>query len=154
MRDLKIHFIATYQRYDGILWPELVDTGGITVPFIKINLFGRQETSDSAKYKENFINVKDFSLREHKQYRKDTLMKYLNVLSNFAVRNFSGDPVQFVRTVVAIYLSVHNCYLYYDDQEKTWNFGTETSEVRYSQLFNAHDILMTVMYLKHMLLLL
>jgi len=89
----------------------------------------KKDTSDFAEYKKSYINVKELNLHQHKQYRKDTLKKYLIVLSNFTAGSFSGDPVKFVKTVVAIYLSVHNCYLCYDNQEKSWNFGSETSEV-------------------------
>ena len=131
-------FTVTYQRYDGILWPEIIDTGGYFTQ-LKNAVFGRKDTS--------IINVQHLNDSEHKEYRNKTLKMYLNILSNIPAGNCRSDPVQFVRTVVAIFLSVHNCYLCYDYNEHSWNMGVETSDVRYSQLYHAYDFLMTVCYL-------
>jgi len=124
-------FAATYQRYDGILWPELVDTGWITLPVFG-TIGGKKETPESARHKASFINIKDLKLHDHMKYRKDTLKMYLNILSNIIDGNCRSDPVQFVRTIVAIFLSVHNCCLHYDDKDHNWTLGGEISEVNTS----------------------
>jgi len=110
-------FVATYQRFDGIILPEhIIDipkshsTGG--------GLFGSSKedpaTCNGVKLSSFKYRTKDLQPDNHKELRKNGLSMHLQRVHDFLVGTKSmDDPVYCIEEVCAIYVSLHKYYLCY-----------------------------------------
>jgi len=69
------------------------------------------------------------STNDHKNSRNEVLKVYLDRLNDIVTGQCRKDPIQFVRTVHAIFSSVQDVSLFYDGNEFSWMFDYETKEV-------------------------
>ena len=133
-------FIATIKHYDGVIWPEVrdnsfcVDTNVGLGTRAKNAIFGwfRSQTTTSSG-EQGLIDVKSFSQSDHVVLRKRALNTYLNSLQDVLCGPASmDDPINIIRTVHAMYLSLHNSfvsYVYHKQHEVDWRLK-ETTDVR------------------------
>ena len=125
-----------YPHYDGIIWPELHsatdDNAGAITKFARW-IFGKsKESTTTSTFEQKFVNIKDLKNDDHKVYRIKALRMYLEVLKEkLNAQEIRNNPVQFVRMIYAIYDSLNNRYLFYDETENEWRF-VEVKKVRNS----------------------
>ena len=133
--------LAKYPHYDGIIWPELQSThessddtaGALTKVYRWV--FGSKSkesttTSAASIFEQDFVNIKDLKTDDHKVYRINELRMYLEVLNEkLNAQETRNNPVQFVRMIWAIYDSLNNRNLFYDEVENEWRFD-EVAQVR------------------------
>ena len=76
-------------------------------------LFSRSQTTTSSDEK-SLIDIKSLSQSHHTELRKRALSIYLNGLQDVLYGPESiVDPINIIRTVHAMYLSLHNSYVSY-----------------------------------------
>ena len=74
------------------------------------------------------VDIKSFSSVDHMLLRKKGLSIYLSSLIDiFCGLQFMNDPINVVRTFYAIYMSLHDSYVY-GSHETYWRFN-ETTDV-------------------------
>ena len=126
-------FLATYKYYDGIIWPEILDDKEESQYWVVAkakSIFGFKSKSSSAPNDDGASlhegNIKSFSNQDHIEFRKYALNFYLNdFVNDFARITSINKPVEIVRMVFAVYVSVSSSYLYYDKNEHIWNPSCE-----------------------------
>ena len=96
-------------------------------------LFSRSQTTTSSG-EHGFIDVKLLSQSNHVELRKRALSIYLNSLQDVLYGpEPMDDPINIIRTVHAMYLSLHNSFVsyryYYEQYEVDWQLK-ETTDVR------------------------
>ena len=115
------HFLAKIKHYDGVIWPEIKDMNhavdsnvgfGAKAKNAFIGMFKSHTTLFSSE--QGLIDVTRLSQSDHVALRKNTLSIYLNGIQGYLCGPESfNDPINVVRTVHAMYLSLHNSYVTY-----------------------------------------
>ena len=139
------HFLAKIKHYDGVIWPEIQDMNhavdsnvgfGAKARNAFIGIFKAQATLFSSE--QGLIDVTRLSQSDHVALRKSTLSIYLNSIHGILCGPESlDDPINVVRTVHAMYLSLHNSYVtypYYGQQYEADLKLKETTDVSSSKL--------------------
>ena len=135
-----IYFLVTIKHYDGVIWPEIVDkdfcvdanVGALSrAKNAFFGLFSRSQTATSSG-EQGLIDVKSLSQSHHIELRKRALTIYINGLQDVLYGPKSiVDPINIIRTVHAMYLSLHNSYVsygYHGQFESDWRLK-ETTDV-------------------------
>ena len=134
------YFLATCKHYDGVIWPEIKDksfcvntnTGYATkAKNLLVGLFsrGKKESTEASSGEQVLIDVKSLTLSDHVELRKKALSIYLNTIQDsLSGPETTDDPINVIRTTFAMYLSLHNHYVYYNRQGADWRFK-ETTDV-------------------------
>jgi len=131
-------FIATYQRFDGIILPEhkiqpskSQSSGGLW-PFGSTS---REDptTCNGVKLNSFDYNTKDLKTHNHKELRKSGLSMHLQEVHNVLVGTEPmNDPISCIEKIYAIYISLHKYYLCYEKRYglscQDWEFE-ETTKV-------------------------
>ena len=151
--SLVFFFLATCKHYDGIIMPEIKDksfcagdVGYVTRAKNAFLGFFGSKTAEKPSREQVLIDIKSLSQSDHVKLRKKALNSYLISLHDVLYGPESiDDPVHLIRTVYALYFSLHNShvtYRYYNEQhEVAWQLQ-ETANVRYKLLYmneNTHD---------------
>ena len=114
------YLLAKIKHYDGVIWPEIRDMNyaiDSNVGFKEkaksfFGIFKNQTTLFSSE--QGLIDVTKLSQSDHVALRKNTLSIYLNGLQGILCGPESvSDPINIVRTVHAMYSSLHNSYVTY-----------------------------------------
>ena len=134
------YFLAICKHYDGVIWPEIKDKSfcvntnvGLTTKaknFV-VGIFsrGKKESTETSSGEQVLIDVKSLTLSDHVELRKKALSIYLNSVQDSLSRpETTDDPINVIRTTFAVYLSLHNHYVYYNWHEADWRFK-ETTDV-------------------------
>ena len=112
-----LNFVATYQRFDGILLPEHIIELPKSHSGSKWRFGGAKEdpeTCNGVKLSLFNYNTQDLKLPNHKELRKNSLSMHLNSMVDFLTGAKSmDDPIHCAEVVCATYLSLHNYYLCY-----------------------------------------
>ena len=94
-------------------------------------LFSRSQTTISGG-EQSLIDIKSLSQSDHAELRKRALSIYLNGLQDVLYGPESiVDPINIIRTVHSMYLSLHNSYVsyvYHGQLEVDWRMK-ETTDV-------------------------
>lgn len=127
-------FLATCKHYDGIIWPEIFDKTaasdsanvGLRAKAMNVvyGLFGyKKENTSIPSSEQAIIDIKTLSLSNHIQARINALKIYLSSLHNIlhGVKSVN-DPIDVIRTVYAIYKSLDDSCVYFDEKEIYWRF--------------------------------
>ena len=138
---LFFHFLATCKHYDGVIWPEIKDmnfcintnTGYATrAKNLFLGFFSsknKKESTETSSGEQVLIDVKSLTTSNHVELRKKALSVYLNsIQDSLSGPETTDDPINVIRTTFAIYLSLHNHYVYYNWQGAHWRFQ-ETTDV-------------------------
>ena len=135
---LFFNFLATCKHYDGVIWPEIKDknfcvntnTGYATrAKNFVFGIFGKKESTETSSGEQVLIDVKSLTTSNHIELRKKALSVYLNsIQDSLSGPETTDDPINVIRTTFAMYLSLHNHYVYYNLQGAHWRFQ-ETTDV-------------------------
>ena len=139
-------FVATVKHYDGIIWPEIkdksycVDTNVGTFSKARnvvFGLFSKSQTT-TASGEQGLVDVRSLSHLDHIEFRQQALSIYLNGLQDvlYGPENIA-DPINTIRTVHAMYLSLHNSYVsygYHGQFESDWRLKETIDVSAYSQI--------------------
>ena len=104
-------FVATYQRFDGIILPE-----HIKEPQSSSKSSNREDpaTCNGVKLSSFDYKTKDLKLVNHQELRKIGLSMHLQSIHDVLVGTESmDDPIKCVDVVCGTYLSLHKNYLCY-----------------------------------------
>lgn len=135
-------FVATYQRFDGIILPEhLIQPPKAqymyrgTWPFFAKD---NPDTCHGVKLSSFDYSTRDLKLANHKELRKNGLLMHLNGMYDVLVGTESmDDPIHCAEVVCATYLSLHKYYLSYQKVYglncHEWTFY-ETTKVKHLHL--------------------
>ena len=112
---------------------------------VVMNFLG-SKTTEKPSSEQVLVDIKSLSHSEHVKLRKKALNSYLSSLHDVLYGAESiDDPVYLIRTVYALYFSLHNSYVTYHynylQREVAWQLK-ETANVSYMLLYmngNAHD---------------
>lgn len=127
-------FLATYQRFDGIVLPEHRKE---TFEFDSSKRFKEHPSYCNGEKLSSFdYRTKDLKLANHKELRKNGLRMHLQSMHDILVGAQSmDDPIYCVEVTCTTYLSLHKnylCYKKYGDKDLScheWEFN-ETAEVK------------------------
>ena len=140
INGLSCYFLGTIKHYDGVILPEVKDKTFSIDSNVGFRakaknafgfFFGSQTTTSGSE--QGFIDAKSLSQPDHVALRKRALKIYLNGLRNILHEPESiNDPINVIRTVHSMYLSLHNScvtYKYYMEQKEIdWRLK-ETTDV-------------------------
>ena len=136
-------FLALCKHYDGVILPEIKDNLKVntSVAFrtrAKNKLVGifktKRDTTAATSDEQSLIDVKSLSHSDHVELRKSALTFYLNGLHDVLYGPESmEDPISIVRTVHAIYSTLHNSYVFFSWHEAEWKLQG-TADVRFLNL--------------------
>lgn len=133
------YFIGTIKHYDGVIWPEIKDTSfcvnanvGLTTKaknYIVGWFKGKKESTAASSGEQVLVDIKKLSESHHVELRKRALSIYLHGLRIILYGPEAVDnPTNIIRTIYAIYASLHNSYVYFNWHQADWRL-TETTDV-------------------------